>query len=150
MTSSAASALRSYDNRLSYNRIFHATLQQQCYYFGQNFNSFKKNPYVSLTRPKSFQQFNNWTLNYDYLHQLWKYICHISTKIYKYRSILNLSHYGVWCWSLLALEWSPIFTSQSIVFSLCSVVGVGVTGPLQSTNWSSMVIQAISSIMNSG
>ena len=42
MTSSAASALRSYDNRLSYNRIFHATLQQQCYYFDQNFNSLKK------------------------------------------------------------------------------------------------------------
>ena len=21
------------------------------------------------------------------------------------------SHYGIWCWSLLALEWTPIFTS---------------------------------------
>ena len=31
-------------------------------------------------------------------------------------------HYGIWCWSLLALEWTP---SQSIVFSLYSIVGVG-------------------------
>ena len=55
--------------------------------------------------------------------------------------------YGIWCWSLLALEWTPIFTSQSIVFSLYSIVGVGVTGPPQSTNWSCRVLQAISSVM---
>ena len=45
-------------------------------------------------------------------------------------------YYGIWCWSLLAPEWTPIFTSQSIVFSLYSIVGVVVTGPPQSTNWS--------------
>ena len=27
---------------------------------------------------KRFQLFNDSTFNYDYLHQLWKYICHIS------------------------------------------------------------------------
>ena len=56
-------------------------------------------------------------------------------------------HYGIWCWSLLALEWTPVFTSPSIVFSLYSIVGVGVTGPPQSTNWSGRVFQAISSAM---
>ena len=59
-------------------------------------------------------------------------------------------HYGIWCWSLLALEWTPIFTSQSIVFSLYSIVGVGVTGPPLSTNWSGRVLQAISSVMRLG
>ena len=56
-------------------------------------------------------------------------------------------HYGIWGWSLLALEWTPIFTSQSIVFSLYSIVGVGVTGPPLSTNWIGRVFQAISSVM---
>ena len=56
-------------------------------------------------------------------------------------------HYGIWCWSLLALEWTPIFISQSIVFSLYSIVVVGVTGPPLSTNWSGRVLQAISSVM---
>ena len=44
--------------------------------------------YISLidfqwtsTETKSFQLFNNSQFNYDYLHQLWKYICPISTKI---------------------------------------------------------------------
>ena len=57
-------------------------------------------------------------------------------------------YYGIWCWSLLAPEWTPIFTSQSIVFSLYSIVGVVVTGPPQSTNWSGRVLQAISSVMS--
>ena len=36
-----------------------------------------------------------------------------------YRLVLKTEiHYGIWCWSLLALEWTPIFTSQPIVFSL--------------------------------
>ena len=56
-------------------------------------------------------------------------------------------HYGIWCWSQLALEWTPIFTSQSIVLSLYSIVGVGVTEPPPSTNWSGWVLQAISSVM---
>ena len=60
------------------------------------------------------------------------------------------THYGIWCWSLLALEWTPIFTSHSIVFSLYSIVGVGVTGPPQSTDWSGRVLQAISSVMTRG
>ena len=45
--------------------------------------------YISLigfqwtsTKTKSFQQFDNSTFNYYYLHQLWKYICQISTKMY--------------------------------------------------------------------
>ena len=41
----------------------------------------------------------------------------------------------------------PYFTSQSIVFSLYSIVGVGVTGPPLSTNWSGRVLQAISSVL---
>ena len=41
----------------------------------------------------------------------------------------------------------PYFTSQSMVFSLYSIVGVGVTGPPQSSNWSGRVLQAISSVM---
>ena len=56
-------------------------------------------------------------------------------------------HYGIWCWSLLALEWTPIFTSQFIVFSMYLIVGVGVTRTPQSTNWSGRVLQAISSVM---
>ena len=47
----------------------------------------------------------------------------------------------------MVLEWTPIFTSQSIVFSLYSIVGVGVTGPPQSTNRSGRALQAISSVM---
>ena len=58
------------------------------------------------------------------------------------------NHYGIWCWSLLALEWTHIFTPQSTVFSVYSIVGLGVTGPPLSTNRSGRVLQAISSIMN--
>ena len=34
------------------------------------------------TETKNFQLFNNSPFNYDYLHQLWKYIWHISTKMH--------------------------------------------------------------------
>ena len=55
--------------------------------------------YISLidfqwTRTKktpTFQWFDNSLFNYDNLHRLWNYIYHISTKIYKYWSTLNLS-----------------------------------------------------------
>ena len=62
----------------------------------------------------------------------------------------HIQRYGIWCWNLLALEWTPIFTSQSIVhvFSLYYNVWVGVTGPPLNTNWSGRVLQAISSVMD--
>ena len=47
--------------------------------------------YISLidfqrtcTETKTLRWFNNSTFKYYFLHQLWKYICHISTKMYKY------------------------------------------------------------------
>ena len=59
--------------------------------------------------------------------------------VHRYLCNLLHIHYGIWCWSLLALEWT-------IIVSLYSIVGVGVTGPPQSTNWSGRVLQAISSV----
>ena len=44
--------------------------------------------YISLidfqwtsTETKSFQEFNNSKFNHNYVYQLWKYICHTSTKM---------------------------------------------------------------------
>ena len=52
-------------------------------------------------------------------------------------------HYGIWCWSLLVLEWT-LFSPLNPLYSL---MGVGVTGPPLSTNWSGRVLQAISIVM---
>ena len=52
-----------------------------------------------------------------------------------------VKHYGIWCWSLLALEWTPIFTSP--FYSHCILLW----GRGDRTNWSGRVRQAISSVM---
>ena len=62
---------------------------------------------------KSFQQFNNSLFDYDYLHQLWKYICYICTKMYWYCSTLNRSTLctvsgGIWNTDYTGLKWSYI------------------------------------------
>ena len=44
-------------------------------------NSMIDFPWIS-TKTKSFQFFDHSTSNHNYLHQLWKCICHINTKVY--------------------------------------------------------------------
>ena len=44
-------------------------------------NSMIDFPWIS-TETKSFQLFYHSTSNHNYLHQLWKCICHINTKVY--------------------------------------------------------------------
>ena len=61
----------------------------------------------------------------------------------RWSSTNNELHYGIWYWSPLALEWT-LFSPLNPLYSL---MGVGVTGPPLSTNWSGRVLQAISSVM---
>ena len=52
----------------------------------------------TIAETKSFQYFNNSLFKYDYLHQPWKYISQIYTKLYAYCSIITLSNlcYSDW------------------------------------------------------
>ena len=46
----------------------------------------------------------------------WRWLLPMSSIITDAK-LVDSNHYGIWCWSLLAIEWIPIFTSQSIVSS---------------------------------
>ena len=57
--------------------------------------------------------------------------------------VIECLHYGIRCWSPLAIEWTLFW----ILNPLYSFIRVGVSGPPLSSYWSSGVLQAISSVM---